>query len=529
MADVFLSYARASGRSAKLVAGKLRSSGFSVWFDEDLPAHRTYSDVIEEQLEAAKAVVVLWSAEAARSQWVRSEANRARETGRLVQVRLDDTRLPMPFDQIQCADLSNWSGSRRPAAWRAVEDSVAALIGGEAALGAVKPSASPGFDRRNVMIAGGAAAAVLALGGVVSLRRQRGGDASPEARLLLQKGLDALQQNDALDAELPPGAGAQAVALLTKATEADPESATAWGGLAMAYAVRERASPPAERAGFAERSRSAAERAFSLDKRDLRALAALRMLDPVYRNWLAAERAARDAVKLHPTFPIHIFLLSDVLGSVGRCREAAEVSNKADRSRFLIPGADRKVMVNLWAAGYLQQADEALTQAIERWPEHPQIWRTRMAYLMFSGRALEALALIDSPERPGAIPPGLIAAAKATGQALTGAIAASAAIEANLHLARGTPGSALQVAQACAALGDGSTAMALLRGYYFGKGDWAALAPPGGDSDRITGPLFLPPMKSLWRQPQFDQLLQEIGLHEYWRRSGTTPDFRRSS
>lgn len=524
MADVFLSYARANDRSAKQIASRLRSSGFTVWFDEDLPAHRTYSDVIEEQLEAAKAVVVLWSADAAQSQWVRSEANRARESSRLVQVRLDDTRLPMPFDQIQCADLRHWSGSKRSAAWRTVEESVGALAARESAISGRTVTTS-GFDRRKALVAGGAAAA-LALGGVVTWRGLRGTEPDPEAQLLLQKGLDALQQNDALDTELPRGAGAQAVALLTKAAEANPDSASAWGALAMAYAVRKRASLPAERPGYEARSRSAAHRAFAIDRNDLRALAALRMLDRVYRNWLPAERAARSALKLHPTFPIHIFLLSDVLGSVGRWREAADLSIKADRTRFLIPGADRKVIINLWGAGKLQEADEALTQAIERWPEHPQVWRTRIAYLMFSGRPAEALALLDNSDRPAAIPAGLVDAARASGEALAGIADTQAAIRANLAYLRENPSTALQVAQACTAMGDGQTALSVLRGYYFGEGEWASLVPPGGDQDRHTAPLFLPSMRALWRNSQFEDLLGRIGLMDYWRKSGTQPDFR---
>lgn len=110
MADVFLSYARNNLADARRIAAHLRSCGLSLWFDENLPAHRAYSEVIEEQLEAASSVLVLWSGDSVASQWVRSEANRGRERGRLVQVRLDDARLPMPFDQIQCADLRQWNG-----------------------------------------------------------------------------------------------------------------------------------------------------------------------------------------------------------------------------------------------------------------------------------------------------------------------------------------------------------------------------------------------------------------------------------
>ena len=95
MADVFLSYARPNLKDAKRIADLLRADGLDVWYDENLPAHRPYTDVISEQLDAASAVLVLWTADSAASHWVRSEANRALQTGRLVQLRLDDARLPM--------------------------------------------------------------------------------------------------------------------------------------------------------------------------------------------------------------------------------------------------------------------------------------------------------------------------------------------------------------------------------------------------------------------------------------------------
>jgi hypothetical protein len=72
-----------------------------------------------------------------------------------------------------------------------------------------------------------------------------------------------------------------------------------------------------------------------------------------------------------------------------------------------------------------------------------------------------------------------------------------------------------------------ATAFAILGGYYFGEGDWSRVAPAAGDADRQTSPLFLPPMKSAWRDARFAQLLERIGLEEYWRKSGTRPDFRR--
>ena len=105
MSDVFISYARCDEPQAERVAAALRALGYEVWRDDQLPAHRAYADVIEERLKSAKAVVVLWSAEAAKSQWVRAEADAARSAGTMVQAILDGTMPPMPFNQTQCADL----------------------------------------------------------------------------------------------------------------------------------------------------------------------------------------------------------------------------------------------------------------------------------------------------------------------------------------------------------------------------------------------------------------------------------------
>jgi adenylate cyclase len=129
VADIFVSYGRTTEAQAQQVAESLRSAGYSVWRDDELPAHRAYGDVIEERLHSAKAVVVLWSVEAARSQWVRAEADIAREAGTLVQVTIDGTIPPLPFNQIQCADLNGWSGDTSAPGWRKVEGSVALLVG----------------------------------------------------------------------------------------------------------------------------------------------------------------------------------------------------------------------------------------------------------------------------------------------------------------------------------------------------------------------------------------------------------------
>lgn len=524
MADVFLSYARPSLNDAMRIADCLRAAGYSVWYDESLPAHRPYTDVIAEQLDSASAVLVLWSVEAAASQWVRSEANRARETGRLVQLRLDDARLPMPFDQIQCADLRRWGGHCDTPGWKAVVASIAALTGEDRSAMTSAPSSGP--DRRKLLMVGGAAA-LLGIGGF-AVWRERQPSMSPEAKLLLQKGMDALQANDALDPE-DEGTTAQAISLLTDATRLAPQSELAWGALALAYATRRRSVPVAERPGLEARGRAAAENALRIDPSEPRSLAALQLMSPVYRNWLNAEQGARRALSKNPNYPILLFVLSDVLGNLGRWREAMQLSNRLDRKKFLLPGAERKAIINLWAAGELQTADEAVQAAAERWPKHRQIWRTQIAYLLYSGRASEALSILNNAEnRPIDVPLDVIEAASATARALAGEISRIEGVAINLSFLKNNPKRALAVAQACAAMGDAATSFDLLDGYYFSDGEWAALSPPGGDQDRQTSPLFQPPMRGLWKDERFTALVRRIGLADYWRTSGSDPDYMRA-
>ena len=129
MPGVFVSYCRPSAQVAEQVAAALSAIGYEVWRDDQLPAHRAYGDVIEENLRAARAVVVLWSSDACQSQWVRAEADYARQAGVLVQASLDGSIPPLPFNQVQCADLSDWEGDLEASGWLKIVQSVAALAG----------------------------------------------------------------------------------------------------------------------------------------------------------------------------------------------------------------------------------------------------------------------------------------------------------------------------------------------------------------------------------------------------------------
>ena len=151
MSEIFISYARSTAGVAQQITEALRGLGYRVWRDDELPAHRSYAEVIEEHLDAAKAVVVVWSAEAVKSEWVQSEADRARTERKLVQLSVDGARLPMPFDRIQCADLGGWSGDAGAPGWRKVASSIAELVRGDATP-AGEPTAKPAPEAHRASI-----------------------------------------------------------------------------------------------------------------------------------------------------------------------------------------------------------------------------------------------------------------------------------------------------------------------------------------------------------------------------------------
>ena len=148
MSDIFISYARSTETPANQIAEALRGLGYGVWRDDELPAHRSYTEVIQERLAAAKAVVVVWSAEAVKSEWVQSEADQARAARKLVQLTLDGAKPPMPFDRMQCADMTGWAGDVDAPGWRKVIASVAELIGGIAAA----PTPGPAIRKLSICV-----------------------------------------------------------------------------------------------------------------------------------------------------------------------------------------------------------------------------------------------------------------------------------------------------------------------------------------------------------------------------------------
>lgn len=171
MADVFVSYARGDERIARVVAKQLTKAGYSVWWDSELLPHSRFANVIEEEIGAARAVLVIWSEIAAKSQWVRAEAELGRNQGKLIQIAIDQAAIPLPFNQYQIAQLRRWRGDPTNPEWQKILASVAHL---QAATNDPVPAAPPRAKGRtggrNLKIAAGVAIVAVIGGGVAVVR-----------------------------------------------------------------------------------------------------------------------------------------------------------------------------------------------------------------------------------------------------------------------------------------------------------------------------------------------------------------------
>ena len=112
--DIFISYCREERPVARRFAECFADEGFSVWWDAQLHSGETFDEVIERELRAAMAVVVLWSTSSVTSRWVRAEATLADRNRTLVPVTIEPCQRPIIFELTHTVDLSRWRGEAEP-------------------------------------------------------------------------------------------------------------------------------------------------------------------------------------------------------------------------------------------------------------------------------------------------------------------------------------------------------------------------------------------------------------------------------
>jgi formylglycine-generating enzyme required for sulfatase activity len=130
MHDIFLSYANADLPRVLPLVRALERHGWSVWWDRRILPGRALDHVIEEALEEARCVVVVWSSLSVNADWVRAEAEEGRQRGILVPVCLDeDARIPLVFRRLLAARLHDWQATDPHLEFDRLVQAVTALLG----------------------------------------------------------------------------------------------------------------------------------------------------------------------------------------------------------------------------------------------------------------------------------------------------------------------------------------------------------------------------------------------------------------
>lgn len=131
MGDVFISYKQDERERMRPIANGLRELGVDVWFDERLQPDRSFTEEIQDVMSRCKAQIVCWSPAAMASEWVRGEAEFARQRAVLVAVLIEPCTLLPPFNMHHAENLAGWTGDPRHPGWRKVCDAIGRRLGRE--------------------------------------------------------------------------------------------------------------------------------------------------------------------------------------------------------------------------------------------------------------------------------------------------------------------------------------------------------------------------------------------------------------
>lgn len=325
----------------------------------------------------------------------------------------------------------------------------------------------------------------------------------------------------------------KAIALLEKAVAQSPDSARAWGLLALTrarvdeHAISTIVSKPSQ-------VEAAASRALALDPGNADAAAAQAIMTPYFGDWIGAERRFDTILAKHPD---HLFTQDSRLffyGAVGRMRESGVGRNALASAAEQDANMLYRQVYGLWFQNRIAEADRTAFRGLEIWPGHAGIWFARLWVLAGTQRFERALAFIGETIGRPPLPPPMLETLRFTMQAaLTGkkdnVEAASQRIIGGVSKSVAGVVNGFMLLNVMGAL---DQVFALANAYYLERGpilpamQWRPGQPSVPDQRRRkTNMLFTPIAAPMQRDPRFLPLMQEIGLADYWKQRGVTPDF----
>lgn len=106
--DIFISYAREDVEWVRPLAAELERRGWQVFWDQRIPAGKSWRSHIGVRLEAARCIIVVWSGHALTSKFVLQEADVGLEREVLMPVLRQSIRPPLGFREVHAANLAEW-------------------------------------------------------------------------------------------------------------------------------------------------------------------------------------------------------------------------------------------------------------------------------------------------------------------------------------------------------------------------------------------------------------------------------------
>jgi tetratricopeptide (TPR) repeat protein len=317
----------------------------------------------------------------------------------------------------------------------------------------------------------------------------------------------------------------EALAAYKQAVAIDPRYADAWGAMALSYRF---GAPP--QLTDPRLVVAAAQRALALDPDNADAQLALILLYPYYRRWQEREARLRAFLHDHPDSALGHVRLGWLLFNVGRIEEAVTLAQRAIALDATRQSGWLLLVHACYYAGRDGEGDMAIEEARSRWPQDYTLYAEGYFFLLDSKRYNEALVYLrDTSRRPRMLRRELAeswmrrADALATGRGIVEAVnRARAPLSVAMNtLEFGAPSEVL--------FGRVDELFALFEVYFFGGSVEGTRVPPPGPLDpRYSAVLFAPALAGLRGDPRFASLLARTGLEDYWRKSGTQPDFRRA-
>lgn len=345
-----------------------------------------------------------------------------------------------------------------------------------------------------------------------------------------------LAESEAVARMGSPDADRRAVALLQEAAKQAPSNAKVQGRLALTLARTYEHATELPASSTMEID-SAARRALSLEKDNADALAALAIAVPYYGDWAAAEDRFNAVLTRHPDQLFVSDSLSFLLGAVGRVREGAERRMRFSSAAPLDASLVVRQAYALWFLDRIEESDRTTARGLEIWPRHAGIWFARLWVMASTGRYDRALVHVGDRFARPRLPDEMfitlqsaITAARSRDPAAADAAAQRIVVGVGRSVAAVVNGMMLlNLMQAT------DWAFKLADAYYLERGpiitamEWRPGQPVVADQRRRkTNMLFTPTAAAMQRDARFMPLMERMGLANYWRSRGITPDFAKT-